>query len=1396
VCVCACHCVCITVCVNENFTAIYFYRNTISYAIAAFLLISFHAAVHAHVIKVDGSNGNDDPTCYSGNGGSCKTLPYALLNGMASSTTIMIQKGIYNLSLDSMSFYNMTNVTVVGDGSDATKIACIFGAGLSFFNTDRLTLANFTLLSGGKIMKSTSVNTTTGEAAVFRVALYLLDCSNVTIDGLMITNSTGTGMAMFDVTGKIEIVNSIFQHNRALETEELPGGGGVYITFTYCKPGITQPCDISVTRNAIYRVHNCSFLSNMATPSKSTRIFLPLPIASIHRQFGRGGGLHFVLRGVAENNSITVANSRFHDNSAVWGGGMNIAILDSCKGNQIQLENLVFENNYLPYNGFVNTTGTGGGAIRISVFPEIAYNYTTNIYIISSTFNNNFAAFGGGVSSEFKREETNSTVFISFVQCKWYRNVARLGSAVDAYVHPYPFGEVANFIFDTCRFIENTNHYSDLHVKLLGHGTIYALSVPITFKNRNTLSGNYGSALVAISTFYIFYNEAVVVFENNKAENGGAISLFESSYIILYEDIELNFTNNIATGKGGAIYSTGVTQRDLISSHYCFIVYSNLSVSPYKWKEKNIRVTFSHNHAKYGNSIFATTLYTCVWEGLIGLKEIQLEDIEQVFYWNETFRYEGVHNISSLDQEISSEGAYIKNIKNDGYNISPGQLYNFMFDLQNDREEKIDTALFATINDSSVGVVVDDQSYSNGYTKLQGNPGSILGMEIVTLSSLPLSVTITINLDDCPPGFYSSYGNSPNETICKCSVNVPGKDYIGIIQCDATDLVAYFKPAHYAGYIKKGNRSVLLTSVCPEGYCSDSGSYLQLPSNSSAVALDNIICKPQHRTGTLCGKCADGYYIYANSFDFKCGKCTIPRVWEIVIYIFSKYITLIVFLLIISFYNVSLVKGPLNAFVLFSQSLPYMDIYAGGRIDMPNKTAVKIYRFFYGMWDLNFLEVLTPYICVLRVQSALQMMLFDLIPVVIVAAVPYIIYRFQSSLEKVYRCERITRKPFIAIVYHVKSMTKKITALKCIEKFSNSIKGFVFHKPEGTFNHSQSNRSSNDIETSQERQKSRNQNVYYKFRIHALLTIVILCYARVTALAFDLLSYATLHGSSKDDSDDSLRVFRYDGTLKYNEHGYYIFAASIALSIVIIIPMILLIYPCCHIYKCCHIFPGKVTFIFAKICCFFCMEAKPDDSINNEGSFQYRCVCRPIRQNNFLPCNFQFCDKMYDSVQECYKKNNFVVVRASALYLIYRLVTLAIYAFASSSEMQYLLQAGFFLLMLTINSCFQPYDEGKKIYNIIDACIFANLTLISVISYHRLHYEAQDLSDTNKAFIFQTVLIYLPLLYLVTLIFWRMYKSYTKSNLHHHQLTNNDDSDDGAMLVSYDAASSKPENDT
>ena len=1327
----------------------YFSRNWLlnHLTTAAVFLFSVFTIPHAALVEVDGTTGIDDLSCYSKNEMPCKTLDYALSNGLASSTTIMIHKGIHSLNLDDLSFNNMVNVSIIGVGCNETFIQCNFGAGLSFYNVNQVTLANFTVIGGGRIVNSTSLNATTGEAAVFRAALYLSDCVDVVVDGLLITNSTGTGMVMLDVTGKIEIINSTFQFNKVKLGEHLPGGGGVYITFTYCKHGVI-PCNITVTNNAVYKIYNSIFFSNIATSCNVTKISFPVPIVSIRQQFGRGGGLHFTLRGVSQNNSLLIAGCSFIQNRAEWGGGLSIELLDNSTGNNVTIENSLFEDNYLPYNGFVNTTGTGGGAIRISRFSGNISNCNDTVNIKKSTFINNTAAFGGGVAAETQKVETNLQTFIYFSECIWYKNVARLGSAVYAYLHPYPFGEIFKFQFDRCNFTENSNRYSDLSVTLRGHGTVYSISIPVVFVDRNVFTGNYGSALVGISTLYNF--NGTVVFENNTANNGGAISLYESSYLILSENAELYFAGNVASGKGGAIYATGATQRDLISNHFCFILFHDPAVSPYKWKQNNINITFSHNHAKHGNSIFTTTLYTCVWEGIPGLKEVQLSDIEQVFYWNKTFLYKGISNITQLKQEISSEAAYIKNIKDETYSIPPGKLYKFGFDMENDRSENVAAVYFTTTNDSSIAVVDDILSYARGYTRLHGNPESSLNIEMVAVTDLPILITVSVKLDNCPPGFYPSFKTYPNETQCKCSVNEPGEDYIGIVKCDTKKLVAYLKPAHYAGYIEKNNRSVLLTSGCPLGYCTDNSSYLELPSNSSAEALDDIVCKPQNRKGTLCGKCVKDHYIYANSFDHECGKCTMSLGLEIFIYILTKYIVLVIFLLIIGFCNISLVSGPLNGFVLFSQSLPYMDIYAGGRIDIPNEAVVKIYRFLYGMWDLKYLEVVVPDMCVFKVQSAMHMMLLDLIPVIVVVIVTIVIYILKVCIN--IRGQKKVRS---------KKKTKDSNTIFAKVIKSGCIQSIILEIEKIAFNSNNPRKNSNQASNKKKTETRPNHNFFVMLRIHAILTIIVLCYSRMAAFAFNMLSYTTLYGSSKDDSSDSLKVFWYDGTLEYGQNWYfYVLPAAIVLTLVVSIPLILLIYPFCHIYKCFRTFPCSIIYCFTKCCCCLCMETKQADGEDNQDSFRYTCGCRPCsqqRSKTFLLCNYANCDHTHDAAQECYKSTNFVVARATALYLLYRLVTLSIYAFTSSIELQYLLQSGFFLLMLTIHSCFQPYK--KSIYNVIDSCVFINLTLISIISYHRLYSEAQDLTDTNKSFIFQTILIYLPFIYLVSLVCWYMYSS-------------------------------------
>ena len=1238
----------------------------------------------AIVIHVDNTNGHDSQSCHSKSEQPCKTLDYAFINGLKSSnTTIMIHKGIYSMNLLNSSFYNFENVAIYGDGSNSTKIKCSFGMGLGFFNMKKLVLANFTLLGGGTIRYSTSINTTSRDIAVFRVALYLLNCSDVTIDGLVVTNSTGTGLVMYNVKGNVDIINSIFQFNVPLETEELPGDGGVSITFTHCKPGKTILCNLPVITNVSYNIQNCAFLSNIATSADNIKPVEPSHSATIRHNFGHGGGMKILMRSEVQNNAIIIKDCNFLHNQAVWGGGLFIELLNDSRSNHFALENLLFDANYLSQQGFLKTTGSGGGAVRIVVIiPTNSLNYNTTFNFTNCLFQNNIADLGGGVSFELTREKPSTTTHFCFTNCTWYHNIGRLGSAIDAFVHTYPLGDVARFTFDSCSFVENSNDYSHHSMTpFLGLGTMYLWSVPVYFTNKNVFIGNKGSALVGISTWCVFINGAAVVFENNTAENGGAITLLDNSYLVLYENTKLNFTYNEAAGKGGAIYTDTDGQRSFTSDRFCFVIFHNAIVSPYDWKEKNITIYFANNRAKHGDSIFSTTLLTCIWGELAN---IEVADIKQVYYWNGTFMYEGINNISDLQKEISSEATHIENLKNTSYIFPPGKLYYFNFTAKNDRNETVN-AVYSVTTNSSVAVVDDAFSYtSESDTMLYGEPGSEIQLKMVTVNSLPLSISINVTLDDCPPGFYPSTEIYSNKTICRCSVNVEGQDYLGIVKCDTRNMVAYLRPAYYAGYVTIAGKKTLLTAGCPEGYCYSNNSYLELPSNSSSEALDDLICKPNHRTGPLCGKCLAGCYIYVNSYNYECGKCTNSWVEGAFMLIGYKYIPLAIFLYIVGLFGVSLVNGPLNSAVLFSQLLPYMNIYAGGRINTFDKNSVTGFKFLYGMWNLDFFELVAPNFCVLPIQSALVMLLFKNLTPVLIGFILSCLYYLISERRNITTSWKNSPSPVKKCISYVLC---KCCQCSCELKYTRTVE-WLNRKVCGN---------KNEPTTC--------------FRSQSLITCTVLCYAKLTSLAFDLLSNTTLYGRGKDDSDEFLQVFWLDGTQTYLKDTSWalLLVAAICIGIVILIPSVIILYP-----------------IIAY-------------SYNNER----RTVPEYIRL-------------FYDSLRLCYK-NNHIACSFTAVYFCYRIGALAIYAFTTTVHYQYLWQCGFFLSMLLIHCVVQPYR--KKIFNVIDGFIFSNMTLISLLSLYQLYSVDVGLSETKKAFTFQLTLIYLPFVYIVLL--WPCVRFYT-----------------------------------
>ena len=158
--------------------------------------------------------------------------------------------------LNTIIFYsNIKNIQFIG-ADKFTSIQCVESAGLKFnlvngLSLIRLSFNNCALVNGLSLIRLSFNNCAFDSMqipSVF-VGIYILNSQHITINGLAISNSSGTGMIIADSYGAISVSNSQFQNNKANVTRS---GGGMYIDFSLS------------TRNAWaeYSLSGCEYFDN------------------------------------------------------------------------------------------------------------------------------------------------------------------------------------------------------------------------------------------------------------------------------------------------------------------------------------------------------------------------------------------------------------------------------------------------------------------------------------------------------------------------------------------------------------------------------------------------------------------------------------------------------------------------------------------------------------------------------------------------------------------------------------------------------------------------------------------------------------------------------------------------------------------------------------------------------------------------------------------------------------------------------------------------------------------------------------------------------------------------------------------------------------------------------
>ena len=120
---------------------------------------------------------------------------------------------------------------------------------------------------------------------------------------------------------------------------------------------------------------------------------------------------------------------------------------------------------------------------------------------------------------------------------------------------------------------------------------------------------------------------------------------------------------------------------------------------------------------------------------------------------------------------------------------------------------------------------------------------------------------------------------------------------------------------------------------------------------------------------TLCGKCEDGYYPLAYSYDMKCVQCPNGKSnwWKFVL---AAFLPLTIFYVVVLFFKINVASSRFQGFLFYSQmiSLPGLVrlIILGNYNKSKNETAriaIRCLVVFCGFWNLDFFRSINFGIC-------------------------------------------------------------------------------------------------------------------------------------------------------------------------------------------------------------------------------------------------------------------------------------------------------------------------------------------------------------------------------------------------------------------------------------------------
>ena len=478
-------------------------------------------------------------------------------------------------------------------------------------------------------------------------------------------------------------------------------------------------------------------------------------------------------------------------------------------------------------------------------------------------------------------------------------------------------------------------------------------SQPVTFDNISiTNQGLVG--LFGFSSTLIFSGKNQ--FKNNTNNyrnygnygNGGGIAMYENSELVLKKDSSINFTDNRARrGAGIYVHHPQVTVR--VPQH-CVFKFKGFQSNP-----SSVMYFDGNNASETGNNVYGGNLEAC----RLGNQRLSPMRIRQ--YLRVLFNQTG--NDSNTYYEFSSEAEKVCFCNNSipvcdkqMYNSSevfPGQSFNISIatigQLEGFTTGEISVKA-SMLNFShnffnnkaecfnvSLPVRVEGNSRINTTTFVDFNISLESEQKLETSSIILSSVMVKM----CPPGFTVN-----SSFVCQCNELL--EKYRGSINltCDIISVTISHDTSLWVGYDNDTN-STIVSKPCPFDYCIHDRVTYNIFDEAKQCAF--------HRSGVLCGECADGYSLLLGSNE--CGECPNDNFLSLLLVFGVAGILLVILIIVL---NLTVSVGTINGIIFYANvvQMNQSDFFPKGPIILSQ--FISLINLDFG-FETCFYKGMTPY---------------------------------------------------------------------------------------------------------------------------------------------------------------------------------------------------------------------------------------------------------------------------------------------------------------------------------------------------------------------------------------------------------------------------------------------------